>query len=168
MKTIDIRRSVRSFKDMPVEKEKIEAVLRAGMQAPSAANQRPWEFLVVSDPERRQKLADVSQYAKSINHAPTVIIVLANKNNFVFGDYFPQDLGACSQNILLEAVDQGLGAVWLGIYPLKPREYFVTELFDLPEHIIPFGIIPIGYPEKEDANQLNDRFDQERIHYETY
>ena len=125
MDIIDRRRSVRSYQNREVEPEKIEKLLRAAMQAPSAGNQQPWEFLVV------------------------------------------QDLGAAAENLLLEAVNQGLGAVWAGIHPFAERVDAVRELFSLPPELMPFAIIAVGYPEKADANHFIDRYDPSRVHYET-
>ena len=75
MKEIYERRSVRSYSDKYVKEEKIEQILKAGMQAPSAGNQRPWEFLVVRDREILEKLAEASPYAKCVDKAPVAIVM---------------------------------------------------------------------------------------------
>ena len=63
MNEIFTRRSVRKFLPQPVEEEKIEKMLRAGMAAPSAGNQQPWEFYVVRDKKILQDLSHCSLYA---------------------------------------------------------------------------------------------------------
>ena len=165
MESIFTRRSVRSYNDKYVEEEKVEKILKAGMQAPSAGNQQPWEFIVVRDREILKKLASASIYAKCVDTAPVAIVLLINNDGLRFPDYAAQDMGACTQNILLEAVKQGLGAVWLGIAPLKDREKRVSGIFDLDDKFEPFAIIPMGYPLNDDANHFIDRFDDNKVTY---
>ena len=74
MNSIFHRISVRKYEDKPVEKEKIMEILKAGMQAPSACNQQPWEFYVVTDKEKIQKLSKVTPYTGCAAGAPAVII----------------------------------------------------------------------------------------------
>lgn len=165
MNEIYIRRSVRSYTDKFVEEEKIEQILKAGMQAPSAANQRPWEFIVVNDKELLKKLSLASPYAGCVDKAQVAIVLLVNRNGLRFPEYTDQDMGACAQNILLKTVNLGLGAVWLGIAPSKEREKAVSDIFELQENVQPFAIIPIGYPKNEGANQFIDRFDPKKVTY---
>ena len=167
MNEIFTRRSVRQFKDTPVQPEKIEALLKAGMQAPSAVNQQPWEFIVVQDKELILKLEKFSPFAKMLKTAPLAIVVLERKD--VRASVFAaQDLGACTQNILLEGVTQGLGCCWLGVDYDSKREKFITDMFALPSNIRPFAVIAVGYPEKQDANTFINRFEQDRIHYNKF
>ena len=166
MKEIFNRRSIRQYLPQPVEKEKLERLLRAAMQAPSAGNQQPWEFIVIENQELLQKLALMSPYAAAIKNAPAVIVMLGNKSKMKFPENWQMDLSAAAQNILLEAVHLDLGAVWLGVAPLEERVHYVEELFKLPENIWPFGVIALGYPAGE--NKFIDRYDAERVHYNKY
>lgn len=168
MNTINIRRSVRKFKDHPVEANKIEQVLRAGMQAPSAGNQRSWEFVVVTDSDKKALLSQMSPYAKAAQKAPAIIVVTSNDNRLKYPENMEQDLGACTQNILLEAVEQGLGTVWMSVHPQDERVTCVKETLNMPENIKPYCIILLGYPEQADANHFVDRYEEDRIHFETY
>lgn len=161
MKTINKRRSIRSYKSTSVEDKKIEMILRAGMQAPSAGNQRPWEFIVVRDKAILEKLSAMSKYSKMIASAPVAIVLVADESRMIFKENWEQDMGACTQNILLEIVEQGLGGVWLGVAPLEERMTYVREALKIEK--IPFAIVPFGYSEKE--NEFVDRFDEERISY---
>nr|WP_092074905.1 nitroreductase family protein [Dendrosporobacter quercicolus]NSL49805.1 nitroreductase family protein [Dendrosporobacter quercicolus DSM 1736]SDN20267.1 Nitroreductase [Dendrosporobacter quercicolus] len=162
---IQKRRSIRNFETRPVEKEKIEKLLKAGMQAPSAANQQPWEFIVVEDKESLQKLSKAHSYAGPIKNATLGIIVLSNEKYLTFKQYWQQDLAAATENILLAAVELGLGAVWLGIAPEEDRMSFMKDFFKLPESVEAFAMLAVGY---SSANKFEDRFDKARIHYETY
>lgn len=162
---IKIRRSVRKYEDKPVEKEKIEELLRAAMQAPSAGNQQPWEFIVVENKETLQQLAKASPYAAPVKNAPLGIVVLAKDEFLKFPSCWQQDLSAATENMLLKAVELGLGAVWLGIAPEKERMEFIKALFRLPQGVRPFALLAIGYSSE---NHFVDRFDASRIHYEKY
>ncbi|MBP2650844.1 MAG: nitroreductase [Firmicutes bacterium] len=166
MDSIFIRRSVRKYLNQPVESEKVEQLLKAAMQAPSAGNQQPWEFIVVQDKKLLSKLSLLSPYAGPINEAAVAIVMLGNKENVKFPEYLQQDLSAATQNLLLQAVELDLGAVWLGVAPIEERMKYIMELFDLPESIMPFAVIPIGYPETE--NKYIDRYEKVKVHYGRY
>ena len=166
MNTIDIRRSVRTYQEKPVEQEKIERLVRAAMQAPSAGNQQASEFLVVQQKDALARLSGMSPYAKLVAKAPLAIVLLGNTERMRFAENWEQDLGAAAENLLLEAVEQGLGAVWLGVHPLADRVDAVRRQFALPENLRPFAVIAVGYPKEENANRFADRWDAARVHYE--
>lgn len=167
MNAIFKRRSIRKYKEQSIEKEKVEKLLRAAMQAPSAGNQQPWEFIVVEKKETLRKLSEVSPYSKLLANAPIAIIPVGNMEGLKYPEYWEQDMAAATQNILLEAVDQGLGSVWMGIAPEEDRMNYVKDIFVLEENLKPFAIIAIGYPEGNE-NEFIDRFDSKRVHYEKY
>ncbi|MBI9014349.1 MAG: nitroreductase family protein [Clostridiales bacterium] len=162
MKTIDIRRSIRSYTDQPVEQEKIEMILKAAMQSPSAANQRPWEFVVVTNKELLKKLSELSPYSKMLSNAPVAIVLLGRTERMVIKEMWTQDMGACTQNLLLEIVEQGLGGVWLGVAPSEERMTFVKEVLQL-ENVFPFAVVPFGY--SESRNHYINRYEIDRVTY---
>lgn len=170
MDIIDRRRSVRKFSDRPVEKEVLERIIRAGMQAPSAHNTQPWEFLVVTDQEDRKTVAGMSPYAKMAANAPALIIVCCDRSRGLEDQegncWWVQDLSACTENILLQIVEEQLGGVWLGFYPDQGRVRMVKEYFNLPEQIVPFSVVALGYGEQE--NRFTNRFSADKIHYGNY
>lgn len=166
METINIRRSIRTYKDIKVEKEKIGKLLRAAMQAPSAFNQQAWEFIVVENKETLKKLSGMSEYSNLIEKSPVTIIVLGNKDNMIVPECWQQDLGAATQNLLLEAVELGLGAVWMSAAPFEDRMNNVRNVFDLPESILPYSVISIGYTEEE--NKFIDRYNSTKVHNEIW
>ncbi len=168
MNAIYTRRSVRDFLDKPIEAQKVEQLLRAAMQAPSAKHQAPWEFIVVQDKDRLKELALYNPYATSLNKATLSIIVLGNSDRFTAPEKWQQDLGASTQNILLEVVEQGLGAVWLGVEGNKDRSEYIKKMFNLGDNLLPYAVLAIGYPTSENANFFRDEFDSSRIHYEKY
>ena len=167
MREIFIRRSVRQFDTRLIEEEKIEKILRAGMQAPSAKNQQPWEFIVVTDKAVLKEMSEFSPYAKMLPQAAAAVVVLSRTEG-VSLDYSPQDLGAATENILLEAVSLGLGGVWMGCMPGRERMDFIARLLKIPDNILPFGVVALGYPLNEDANRFIDRYDPKRVHIGVY
>ncbi|ONI44555.1 nitroreductase [Candidatus Epulonipiscium fishelsonii] len=164
MNAIFTRRSVRQFADKTVEQEKIEKILRAAMQAPSANNQQPWDFIVVEGKENLDKLSKYNPYAGCLKNASAAIIVLGNTERIMF-PHWEQDLGAATQNIQLEAVELGLGSVWLGTAPNKERMEFIRKLYGLNENMLPYSVIALGYPKDTNANHFTDRYDASRIKY---
>ena len=115
MKEIFERRSIRKYTADPVSLEHEEKLLRAAMQAPSAGNEQPWEFIVVRDPETLKKMTEGHPYSTPLLGAPLGILVCGdvNKQRFNPYAYWVQDCSAAIQNLLLEAQHLGLGAVWM-------------------------------------------------------
>lgn len=160
------RRSIRRFEDKPVEMEKIDRILRAGMQAPSAHNLQPWEFLVLTEQDKKEAVSKMSPWAGMVAKAPVTIIVIGNQKNPDMLKYLPQDLGACTQNILLQIAEEGLGGCWMGFYPDEERVNSVREYFKIPQDRIPFSVIALGYSPEE--NRFVDRSDMNRVHYNVW
>nr|WP_295000508.1 nitroreductase family protein [uncultured Methanobrevibacter sp.] len=166
MSLIFKRYSVRRFTDENVPDEKIENLLKAGMQAPSAGNQQPWEFIVVSDEEDKLAISGMHEYAKPAGNASHLIVTLGNLNECRFHMMIEQDLGACNENILLQATHEGLGAVWLGFHPIEDRVLKLKEYLNIPDYCIPFSVICVGYPAHEGEVKL--RYDESKVHIDRY
>lgn len=164
MQEIFQRISVRRYESRPVARELVEQVIRAAMAAPSAGNQQPWEFYVVTDPQKLAELSAVSPYASCLATAP-VGIAAVMRSNVRWPEYCPQDMAAAAQNLLLEACSLGLGSVWLGIAPLKDRMDKTASLLGLPEDHQAFALFPLGWP--AEARPQEDRFRPERIHWDS-
>lgn len=162
MNHIYTRVSIRKYQDRPVEKEKTEAILRAAMQAPSAANQQPWEFYVVTNKDKLKALSEVSPYAGMTKDAPAAIVSVYRKD-CALPAYAQIDLSIAMENLWLETDVQGLGGVWLGIAPIEERMKAVEQVLGLPDTVRAFAIFPYGYPAEERKQQ--DRMDRSRIHY---
>jgi len=162
MNEIFERVSIRKFQEREVEQEKIEQILKAAMAAPSAGNQQPWEFYVVTNKEKLQALSEVSPYAGMTKDAP-IAIVAAYRKDCRIPAYAEIDLSIAMENLWLETDAQGLGGVWLGIAPIEERMKAVEEILNIPDTMRAFGIFPYGYPAEERVQQ--DRFDESRIHY---
>ena len=163
MKELFTRRSVRKYLPTKVKEEDIKKLLKAGMYAPSAINEQPWEFIVVDDEAIIKDLGSVNTRSTFIQTAPLLIIVLGNKNKYKCPLY-SQDLAASTQNILLEARYLGLGTCWIGVNGLSERVNNIIEYFNLPENIEPFSMITVGYPESDDAFFDANRENLDLIH----
>ena len=166
------RKSIRSFLDKKVENEKVESILRAAMRAPSGMNGQPWEFVVVDDKEVLSAMQKLSPGARALQTAPLAVVVLEREipKRVEIGLTWlaPQDLGACTENILLQAVEEGLGAGWMGVGPGTEGQAALGELLNLPENLKPYSIVGIGYPAEDVDLSAEDRFDPKRINYTRY
>ncbi len=162
MNSLYHRVSIRKYENRPVEKEKTEAILRAAMQAPSAANQQPWEFFVVTRPNTLEALSRVSPYAGMTKDAPCAI-VSAYRTDCRIPSFAQIDLAIAMENLWLAADQEGLGGVWLGIAPIEERMKAVEKILQMPENLRAYAIFPFGYP--AEARGQQDRFDRERIHW---
>ncbi|MBB5182139.1 nitroreductase family protein [Catenisphaera adipataccumulans] len=119
MSSIYHRVSIRKYEDRPVEKDKILEILRAGMQAPSAGDQQPWEFYVVTNQDTIKALSAASPYAGCAVGAPAVIVPVYRKQGLRFPEFAQIDLSIAQENMWLQTDELGLGGVWLGIAPIK-------------------------------------------------
>lgn len=159
------RRSVRRFLPTPVGDDKVRVLLEAAMIAPSAGNGQPWQFVVVTDPALLQQAGDINPYGAMAKNAPLGILVCGDARLEKYPDhsFWVQDCSAAMQNLLLAVVDQGLGAVWTGLYPMQERVDGFKKLVHLPEYITPLGFAIIGYTDVEQTSK--SRFREDRVHY---
>lgn len=166
MDSIFMRKSIRRYLDTKVEPEKVEKLMRAAMMSPTACNQREFEFVVVDDRETLEKLSKVTPYTTPAGRAPLAIVPVADKKLMKAAEFWEQDLGACVQTILLEAVELELGGVWMGIAPHEDRMKEVADILAIPDDVLVFAIIAIGYPTHE--YQERDNYEESRVHYNRY
>lgn len=163
---IATRTSIRDYEARPVEKEKIEKMLRAAMAAPTAMNKQPWHFVVVDQRNVLDALAGANPYAKMLKKAPLAIVVCGNTDNMIEGggrDFWIQDASAATENLLLAAHAMGLGAVWTGAYPSEERCISINKVLSLPDNLIPLNMIVVGYPAEQP--QPKQKFKEENISY---
>ena len=153
---IRARRSIRKFKPgAVVTDEQIRLLLEAAMLAPSACNTRPWEFIVVKDRAMLDKIRDAHPYTGMLETASLAIIVIAlpesqeTVRDGLPKGFYPQDCGAATQNILLQAVELGLGTCWCRVCPKEPRIAEIRELFKISTEKLPFCVIAVGVPNED-------------------
>ena len=163
MNEIFKRVSIRKYEDKPVEQEKIEKILRAAMAAPSAGNQQPWEFYVVTDKEKIKALSECSPYAGCAAAAPAILVPCYRTEGLTFPGLEQVDLANATENALLEITALDLGGVWLAVVPDQERVGNVAKVLGTPDNLVPFALVPFGYPAEQRTQQ--DRYDEARIHY---
>ena len=157
------RRSVRQYQDRPVPEDAVRAMLTAAMHAPSAHNEQPWQFVLIDQRHLLEAIAEIHPWAQMARRAPLAILVCGDSRLVQNrGEFWPQDCAAATQNLLLAAWDRGLGSVWCGVHPHADLEAAFRRLLGLPEHVVPFALVVLGYPASPPPRV--QRFRQERIH----
>ena len=145
--------------------------------APSGINLQPWRFVVVTDASTKAKLAGPRN--SMITQAPVVIVVCGETTwtHKPWGEpdapevtesnrNWTADCAAATENLLLAAEATGLGAVWTACYPYEERMATAIEALGIPENVLPYCIIPVGYPGGDE--QPKDKWKPENIHYEKW
>ena len=130
LETIFNRKSVRKYTERPVEKEKLETLVRAGMATPSSRDRRPWEFVIVTDRDLLDKMGDGLPLARMLKETKQAIIVCGD--TVKSENAWQLDCSAAAQNILLAAESMGLGAVWTATYPYPERMKIIQDALQLP------------------------------------
>jgi nitroreductase len=166
MNAIFNRRSIRKYIRQEISEETLAKLLRAGMAAPSAANEQPWHFVVIKDRNILYDIPKFHPYSQMLKEADCAIVVCGDTVLETCKGFWVQDCSAATENILIEATELGIGSVWLGVYPDKDRVKPVQTLLGLPETVIPLSIIALGYP--TDNKAPVDRFNQARIHHDKW
>lgn len=166
LEAIRTRRSVRQFTEEQMTDEQLELLLRAAMAAPSASNERPWQFVVVRDRGKLQELAKATPFAKPLSGASIGLVVAADRREMKYPGFWVIDCSAAIENLLLAAHAVGLGGVWIGVHPVGPFGWRVRRLVGLPLHIVPHSLVALGYPLQVPG--AVDRFDRTRLHSERW
>ena len=168
IENIMTRTSIRKYKDQPVEQEKIDIMLKAAMAAPTAMNLQPWHFIVITDKETIGLLS-----GKRPTNAPLLIAVCGNTDKTTgpdgkmkLPDFWVEDVSAATENLLLAAHAQGLGAVWTGVYPAMERVSEVANVLNCPQNIVPVAVVCIGYP--DESPEPKNKFTEENISYNKF
>ena len=167
-KVINTRRSVREYQNREVNDDDILKIIKAGMQAPgSRLGAEPWEFIVIKNRKTLDKLAEIKP---RLSTAQVAIVLVANIERAFYKTVWQQDMGAAAENMLLEAVNLGLGGLWNGVAPDNDRMIRIAKIVGIDDitNLKPFCIITVGYPAEGWQNEFMDKFDEERIHYEKY
>jgi len=162
MEAIFKRVSVRKYEEKEVEDEKIEKILRAGMASPSAMNQQEWEFYVIKDKNKLMELSQVTPYSSFVKDAPAAI-VLCSRKDIIRPEYKDIDCAICTENMLLEMTELGLGGCMIGISPDREKIDRLNKVINISDELDSFTLIPFGYPYIQ--KEQDDRFDTYRIHY---
>jgi nitroreductase len=157
------RRSIRLYESKPVPHQLLQEIITAGMCAPSAGNERPWHFILLTDRGILDEIPRFHPYAAMLKQASVAVLLCADLTLEKHSGYWVLDCAAATENLLLAAHAKGLGAVWCGVYPTEDRVQNLKKLLRLPVQIVPFSLIPLGFP--AELKQAGERFDGSRIHH---
>lgn len=159
IEAIRARRSIRSYKDRPIEEEKLTRVLDTGRLAPSARNLQDWKFIVVKDKDKRQRLSEAAMGQPYVARAPVVIAACATQTENVMtcGQYcYPIDIAIAVDHMSLGAMAEGLGTCWIGAF----YEDKVKEILGIPEKIRVVVMLTLGYPAESPAARPRKKLDE--------
>jgi len=166
IEAINTRRSIRKFTGEVISEEELKVILKAGFQAPSAHNYEPRDYVVIRDREVIKKIVEFHPYAKMLPEAGCGIVVCGDRQKQPEMGFLVADCSASIQNMLLAAHGLGLGAVWCGIYSVENLVKSMSEVLNLPENIIPIGLVVVG--KKSADREPKDRYNESKIHYDRW
>ena len=165
----NLRESVRRYKDTKVEREKINKIIEACRLAPSACNSQPWKFVVVDEPELKEKVAKSSygrllRFNKFAPQAPVIVALVTEKPTWLAKvgggikdkDFPVMDNGIVASYFCLQAAELGLGTCMLGWFDEKK----VKHLLNIPESKRISLLITLGYPAKDRRKKIRKDFDE--------
>jgi nitroreductase len=158
------RRSIRKYTGETITEEVLREILEAAMSAPSAGNQQSWHFIIIDDRKILNEVPTFHPHSLMLREAPVAILVCGDLQLEKHTGYWVQDCAAATENLLLAVHAKGLGAVWLGIYPREERVAGLRKLLAIPDHVIPFALIPIGHP-AESKPPRPVRYNAVKIHH---
>lgn len=141
------RRSIKHFKSIPVEKEKLERVLEAGRLAPSAKNRQEWRFVVIQKEALLARVAEAAFGDESVRQAPAIVALCTTNIEYIMPNgqlSYPIDLGFAAAFMVLQAVAEGLGSHCLSTFD----EQMVKDLITVPYSMRVVLLLLFGYPEE--------------------
>lgn len=163
LELLKTRRSIRKYQSTPVEPEKLEKCLEAAQWAPSASNKQPWEFLIVTDIEKRKKLAEFHPYGKFVAESPVVFIPLTNPN--IHPKYHQSDTALATLHFMIEAHSLNLGTCWAGVInsDIEPK---IKQFLKIPEHLKVLALVAVGYANETRTSKRKPL--ESLVHNESY
>jgi nitroreductase len=162
------RYSVRSYKSLPIENEKLEKILDAARLAPTAANRQPFQLIVVHTEGREDELRKM-YHREWFVQAPIIICAVAlTTQGWVRGadgkNYTEVDIAIMFDHMTLEAANQGLGTCWIAAF--NPDA--VRQVLGLPDDVEPIALTPLGYPADQAPSKKVRKPVSELVRYERW
>ena len=165
------RRSIRTFVNKPVEREKIDQLIEAALRAPTSRGLNPWQFIVVSDKDLLTTLARAKPHGASfLASAPLGMVICADPN---ISDVWIEDAAIASTLIHLAAVSLELGSCWIQIRkrmhdPSKTAQTYVREVLGVPDSLAVESIIAVGYPDEVKVGHPKENLPDGKVHNNRY
>ncbi len=164
LEAIYTRRSIRKFELKDIPDEDITKILRAGMCAPTAGNQRPWQFIVIKEREMLNHIIEANPYSKQmLPDVPVAIMVCFDKNREKYENRWQMDCANATLSMLLATHSLGYGGLWLEIYPVEDRIKMIQQSFNMPSNAIPFALVTIGHAAEK--KEPVEKFDETLVHH---
>jgi nitroreductase len=160
IETLRSRRSIRSYESRPVERKIIEEIIDCARLAPTAMNEQPWDFIVLTDAAEMQRIPPMLGHAEFIAKAAFVVLVLAKETNYVV-----EDCSAATENLLIAAEAHGIGSCWVA----GTKQAYgpgVAKAFGAPEDRLLIAIVSFGYPAEDP--QIEKRTLEDVLHWERF
>jgi len=161
------RYSVRDYKNIPVEREKLLQILEAGRIAPSAVNYQPWHFIVITDEDMKIKVAEA--YSRDwFKKAPAIIIACGDHSRSWKRrdgkDFCDIDIAISLDHISLAATELGLGTCWICAFDAVKCH----SILNLPENIEVIALMPVGYAEDVPQPEKKRKSIEEIVSWDSY
>lgn len=163
MNPIFKRVSIKKYQDKPVPENLVEMLLKAALQAPSAGDQQAWRFIAISSREILDKIGNLFPDASPVKGAPGAIVTVGIKKGAKYPQDIEFDLAAATENILLQAVVEDLGALWIGVCPEKDRMEALGQILRLENYEFAFSVVAFGY--QAEYPPVDDRWDIEKVSF---
>jgi nitroreductase len=164
---IRLRKSVRSYRDKPIEESKLARILEATRLAPSASNRQEWRFIVVQDVETRRELAKAANNQSFLAEAAAIIVCCAATSDHTMPcgiKSFAVDVSIAIDHLTLAAAAEGLGTCWIGAF--DPEQ--VKAILGIPKDVVVVELLPIGYPEDGSPKEKSRLALNEIVRYERW
>jgi nitroreductase len=149
------RRSIRKYRNQPVEAEKLQQILEAGRLAPTASNGQNWYCVVLRNPRLLNQMGEACGSQAWVGQAPVNLVICGtnNRNMFCGQPINPIDCSIALTQMILKAAELGLGTCWLGRFDTGK----VRELLSIPAEDTIVAVTPLGYAdETPDARPRKD------------
>jgi nitroreductase len=165
------RRSIRKFKKKEIEPEKMDVIIEAALRSPSSMGNNPWEFILVTEPEKIVPLSTAKQHGSTfLKNAPYALIVCADPAK---STVWVEDCSIASIFIQLAAESLGLGSCWIQIRDRfnkdgRPAQEVISEILDIPKNMVVESIIALGYPDEQKFPHKKEDLQFEKVHLNTY
>ncbi len=143
--------TIRNFSDKEVKEEDLEKILSVAFNGATSGGQQGRELIVINDREIMMEIKNAHPYAMSLNTAPILVVIAGNENKAMYPENLVQDTSIAMQNIVLMASAHNMDSNIMSIYPQKDRITGVQKALELPEHIIPYIMVSIGYSVETDT-----------------